>query len=446
MQPVYSIQGGDRRPLVPDRTASSATTPRRASRAWPPRCCATSTRTPSTSVPTTTSRARSRSSCRRASRTCSSTASSGIAVGMATNIPPHNLRETIDATIAYIDDPQIDVGGLMKHIKGPDFPTGGIIVGRAGHPRRLRDRPRPRGRARARRTSSRWSAGQGGASSSPRCRTRSPRATAGRRRGLIKKIAELVQRRTAQGDLRPRATSPIATGIRLVIELKRDAHPEGRAQQALQAHVAADDLRREHGRARRRRAAHARACCRWSRTTSTTSATSIVRRTKHELREREARLHILEGLLIAIENIDAVIELIRGSRDPETARDALIERFELSRDPGAGDPRPAPPAPDGARDRRDQDRARGRARAHQGAARDPRRRSEGDGPDPRGAAGDQGPLRRRPAHRDHPLRGRDRHRGPDRRPADGHLDHPLGLHQAPAAHHLPPAEARRRRA
>ncbi len=73
---------------------------------------------------------------------------SGIAVGMATNIPPHNLREAIDATVAYIDDPKIELDGLMKHIKGPDFPTGGIIVGHAGHPRRLRDRPRPRGRAR----------------------------------------------------------------------------------------------------------------------------------------------------------------------------------------------------------------------------------------------------------------------------------------------------------
>ena len=68
--------------------------------------------------------------------------SSGIAVGMATNIPPHNLREVIGATIAYIDDPDIEIDGLMKHINGPDFPTGGIILGRAGHPRRLRDRPR----------------------------------------------------------------------------------------------------------------------------------------------------------------------------------------------------------------------------------------------------------------------------------------------------------------
>ena len=74
----------------------------------------------------------SRSCCRRASRTCSSTARSGIAVGMATNIPPHNLREVIDATVAYIDDPELDIEGLMRHIKGPDFPTGGIILGRGG--------------------------------------------------------------------------------------------------------------------------------------------------------------------------------------------------------------------------------------------------------------------------------------------------------------------------
>ena len=81
--------------------------------------------------------------------------SSGIAVGMATNIPPHNLREVIAATIAYIDDPSIDVDGLMKHIKGPDFPTGGIDPRPPGHPRRLRDRPRPRPRAGQGRTSSR---------------------------------------------------------------------------------------------------------------------------------------------------------------------------------------------------------------------------------------------------------------------------------------------------
>ena len=125
--------------------------PRRAS---PPRCSATSTRTRSTSRPTTTAPSASRSSCRRASPTCSSTAPPGIAVGMATNIPPHNLREVIDAVVAFIDDPAIDTAGLMQHIKGPDFPTGGDHPRPPGHPRRLRDRPRPRPRPRARPTSS----------------------------------------------------------------------------------------------------------------------------------------------------------------------------------------------------------------------------------------------------------------------------------------------------
>ena len=101
--------------------------------------------------------------------------SSGIAVGMATNIPPHNLREAIDAVIAYIDDPEIDVAGLMQHVKGPDFPTGGMILGTRGHQRGLRDGPRPRRRARAGRTSSRCAAARR-RSSSPSCRSWSRRA------------------------------------------------------------------------------------------------------------------------------------------------------------------------------------------------------------------------------------------------------------------------------
>ena len=100
----------------------------------------------------------------------------------------------------------------------------------------------------------------------------------------------------------------------------------------------------------------------------------IVRRTKHELSEKEARAHILEGLLIALENLDAIIELIRASRDRDAAREQLVERFELSRDPGDGDPRPAPLPADRARGRRDQTGARRRDRADRRAARDPRRR------------------------------------------------------------------------
>jgi DNA gyrase subunit A len=106
-------------------------TPRRAWRGSPPRCCATSTWTRSTSRPTTTAAPEPLVLPARFPNLLVN-GSSGIAVGMATNIPPHNLREVIDATIAYIDDPEIDVEGLMRHIKGPDFPTGGIILGRAG--------------------------------------------------------------------------------------------------------------------------------------------------------------------------------------------------------------------------------------------------------------------------------------------------------------------------
>ena len=171
----------------------------------------------------------------------------------------------------------------------------------------------------------------------------------------------------------------------------------------------------------------------------------IVRRAKHELRTLEAQVHRLEGLLIALENLDAVIELIRGSRDRDAAREGLIERFGAHPHPGPGDPRAAPAAADRARGRLDQARARRQGRAHPRAARAARRRGQGLRPDQGGAARDLRALRRRAPHRDHPRRGRRRHRGPDRRPADGHRDHALGLHQVPAARHLPHAAPRRGR-
>ncbi len=234
--------------------------------------------------------------------------SSGIAVGMATNIPPHNLREVIDATIAYIDDPEIEVDGLMRHIKGPDFPTGGIILGRAGDQGRLRDRPRPRAHpgARPHRAAE---AGQGG--------DRRHRAALHGQEGW--------SGRPDREDRRPRARKKIPEisdlhdesdkrGMRLVIELKRDAIPKvvlnklykhtpmqttfGVNMVALVDNVPRTLNLREviHNYV-----AHQREV--------------IVRRTKHELSEKEARAHILEGLLIALEHLDAIIELIRGSRD-----------------------------------------------------------------------------------------------------------------------------------
>jgi len=253
---------------------------------------------------------------------------SGIAVGMATNIPPHNLRETIDATIAYIDDPDIDVGGLTKHMKGPDFPTGGIIVGYGG----IRDAYETgRGRVVVRGRAHVEPLRQGKeaiiVTELPYQVSKGDGRNDGS--GLIKKIAEQVQngRLKEISDLRDESDK---SGIRLVIELKRDAIPKvvlnnlykhTSLQNTFGVNMVAlvDGVPRTLGLLPlvRNYVDHQRDV--------------VVRRTKHELREREARLHILEGLLIAIQDIGAVIELIRGSRDPDAARQGLIDRFELSR-------------------------------------------------------------------------------------------------------------------
>jgi DNA gyrase subunit A len=253
---------------------------------------------------------------------------SGIAVGMATNIPPHNLREAVDAVVAHIDDPSIDVKGLMKHIKGPDFPTGGIIVGHGG----IRDAYETgRGRVVVRGRAHVEPLRQG---KEAIVVTEMPYQVykgdgRGDGSGLMKKIVEQVQngRLKEISDLRDESDK---SGIRLVIELKRDAIPKvvlnklykhTQLQTTFGVNMVAlvDGVPRTLGLLPvvRNYVDHQREV--------------IVRRTKHELREREARLHILEGLLVAIDNIDEVIELIRGSRDPDTAREGLIERFELSR-------------------------------------------------------------------------------------------------------------------
>jgi DNA gyrase subunit A len=254
--------------------------------------------------------------------------SAGIAVGMATNIPPHNLGEAIDAVVAYIDDPDIDVKGLMRHIKGPDFPTGGIIVGRGGIREAYetgRGRVVIRGRAHVEPLR------QG---KEAIIVTEMPYQVAkgdGRDdgSGLMKKIAEQHDngRLKEISDLRDESDR---SGIRLVIELKRDANPKvvlnklykhTQLQTTFGVNMVAlvDGVPRTLGLLPmvRNYVDHQRDV--------------IVRRTKYELREKEARLHILEGLLVAIANIDEVIELIRGSRDPDTAREGLMDRFELSR-------------------------------------------------------------------------------------------------------------------
>jgi len=249
--------------------------------------------------------------------------SSGIAVGMATNIPPHNLREVIGATIAYIDDPEIEIDGLMEHISGPDFPTGGIILGRQG----IRDayetgRGRVRIQARAHIEPLRQGKEAIVVTELPFMVKKLGD------NGLVQKIVDLVHEKkiTEVADIRDETDK---RGMRLVIELKRDVIPKV-ALNKLYKHTSMQTtfgvnmvaLVDNVPRTLNLRAvihnyvAHQREV--------------IVRRTKHELSEKEARAHILEGLLTALSHLDAIIELIRGSRDRDSARQQLIQRFELS--------------------------------------------------------------------------------------------------------------------
>ncbi|HUN78091.1 MAG TPA: DNA gyrase subunit A [Solirubrobacteraceae bacterium] len=249
--------------------------------------------------------------------------SSGIAVGMATNIPPHNLREAIDATVAYIENPDIDVDGLMAHIKGPDFPTGGIILGRGG----IRDAYETgRGRVRVQARAHIEPLKQG---KEAIVVTELPfMVKKGGPGNLIEKIADLVRDKRIPeiSDLRDESDK---RGMRLVIELKRDAIPKV-ALNKLYKHTPmqttfgvnmvalVDNVPRTLNLRSviHNYVAHQREV--------------IVRRTKHELAEKEARAHILQGLLIALENLDAIIDLIRASRDRDSAREQLVARFELS--------------------------------------------------------------------------------------------------------------------
>jgi DNA gyrase subunit A len=248
---------------------------------------------------------------------------SGIAVGMATNIPPHNLREVINATIAYIDDPAIDVEGLMKYIKGPDFPTAGSILGRDG----IREAYKTgRGRIRIQAKAHVEPIGQG---KEAIIVTELPyQVRKGGDGGLIMKIRDLVLEKKLPEitDLRDESDRH---GMRIVIELKRDAipkvvlnklykHTPMQATFGVNMVALVDNV---------------------PRTLSLREVIThyvdhqrevIVRRTKYELRRAEERAHVLEGLLIALDNLDEVIALIRGSRDPESARTGLVERYDLT--------------------------------------------------------------------------------------------------------------------
>ncbi len=249
----------------------------------------------------------------------------GIAVGMATNIPPHNLREVVAATSAYIDDPEIDLKGLTKHVKGPDFPGGGIILGREG----IREAYRSgRGSVKVR---ARTDVEQIKGGKEAIIVTELPfQVKKGGEGGLITKIADLVREKKISGisDLRDESDR---TGMRLVIELKRGGDPatvvlnqlykHTQMQQSFSINMVAlvDGVPRQLSLLEtiHHYVGHQKEV--------------VTRRTQHQLARAESRAHILEGLLIALGKLNEVIKLIRASKDPDTARDKLMTKFKLTR-------------------------------------------------------------------------------------------------------------------
>ncbi|NLW15282.1 MAG: DNA topoisomerase 4 subunit A, partial [Erysipelothrix sp.] len=247
----------------------------------------------------------------------------GIAVGMASNIPPHNLGEVVDGTIAQLDNPEITNEELMKYIKGPDFPTAGIIVGKEG----IKDA---------------YTTGRGKVTI--RAKTEIEEDSRGRfkiivteipyqvnKAALVESIAKLVQAKTIEGisDLRDETDreTGLSCGVRIVIELKRDANPNvvlnqlfkhtqlQNSQSMLMLAIVDGvpkvlQLREILGEYIKHR------------------ENVVIRRTEFDLKQAEARIHILEGLKIAIDNIDRVIQVIRNSYDD--AKENLMKEFDLS--------------------------------------------------------------------------------------------------------------------
>ena len=245
--------------------------------------------------------------------------SSGIAVGMATNIPPHNLREVIGACICVLDDPDATLGDLMEHVKGPDFPTKGIIMGRSGI-RAAYATGRGRLMVRARHEFEEFGNG--------RIRiviTELPYQV--NKRMLIKAIADQVEDKRIEGisDIRDESDR---NGMRMVIELKRDANPQvvlNRlfAQTQLQTTFAINMLALVENQRQPRILSLRHIIDEYLKF----QEEIIVRRTRFDLKKAQERAHLLEGLLIAQDNIDEVIRIIRSSYD--NAKENLMSRFGL---------------------------------------------------------------------------------------------------------------------
>ena len=243
----------------------------------------------------------------------------GIAVGMATNIPPHNLGETIDAAIALIDDPDIDLPGLMEHLKGPDFPGGGIIMGRAG-------------------IRAAYATGRGKIVVRARCEIEEEKSGSFRiiatelpylvnKAELLKSIAELVKDKRIE-EIRNLRDESDRNGLRIVIELKRDANPQVVLNRLysytrLQDNFSVNMLALSHGEPRLltlKEVLHEYV---------RHQEDVVTRRTRYDLRKAEERAHILEGLKTAIDFIDEVVEILKKAASIPEGKAALMERFGL---------------------------------------------------------------------------------------------------------------------
>src|SRR5690554_3963179 len=244
---------------------------------------------------------------------------SGIAVGMATNMPPHNLTEVINGIIAYIDDRDIDIDGLMQHIKAPDFPTGGIIYGYEGVREAFhtgRGRVVMRARASFEEVNGR------------ECIIVTEIPYQVNKADMIKKTADLVNEKKIEGISNIRDESD-RNGMRIVYILRRDAIPNIVLNTlykytALQSSFSVNNIALVKGRPQMlnlKELIHYFVEHRHE---------VVIRRTEYLLRKAEERAHILEGLIIASDNIDEVIRLIRASANAEEARERLMEAFKLS--------------------------------------------------------------------------------------------------------------------
>ena len=243
----------------------------------------------------------------------------GIAVGMATNIPPHNLTETINATLAYMDDNDITLDGLMEHIKGPDFPTGGIIMGYSG----LRQAYETGSGTIVIRSKAEIVEGKNGKNSI--IVTEIPYMVNKTR--LIERIAEIVKDKIVDGITDLRDESSDRNGMRIVIELRKDVNPNVMLNNLfkytqLQTSYGINTIALVGGKPER---LSLKDCIKYY---VIHQFEVITRRTQFDLDKTNARLHILEGLIKAQSNIDEVVHIIRNTKDG-TEKQKLMDRFEL---------------------------------------------------------------------------------------------------------------------